>query len=43
MLIVNDMVVEDRDVFIVLLSSADQGVMLGLNSTLVVIVDNDRE
>ena len=42
-LIEDDMAVEDTEVFIVLLSSADQGVMLGLNSTLVAIVENDRE
>ena len=39
----NDLVVEETDEFIVLLNSSDQGVMIGLSSTVVAIVDNDSE
>lgn len=43
LLIVNDLVVEETDEFIVLLNSSDEGVMIGLSSTVVAIVDNDSE
>lgn len=43
LLIVNDLVVEETDEFIVFLNSSDEGVMIGLSSTIVAIVDNDSE
>lgn len=39
----NDLVVEETDEFIVFLNSSDEGVMIGLSSTIVAIVDNDSE